>query len=370
MKAIFSLVMAFFMSIGQILAPVGAVIRAGGEDAFFEDWSSEQTFTREYCVELEKQKGEDFRILNLADIQLEEELVFEKEGQYTYELIKKLVADTDPDLITLSGDNAWATISYLELIKLVDSFGIPWAAVHGNHEGDSLISEFWAAYHMAEAKNSIYKYGPKDMGYGNYIANIVEDGRIVHTLFFMDTHRDAEYELEDGSTVSGYDHLWDNQQEWYKWAVNGIKDIAGHTVQSTVIMHIPVYEYHAAWDMYYTGDDENGLGEIDEKFKPFAYGRKREVCCPAPVNNGFFSLCKELGSTKNIIVGHDHVNDFTALYEGIYLSYAVKTGFGCYWDADMIGATTLDVNSLGMVKLQNHYYDLEENGWGDIIPTE
>ncbi len=367
MKAIFSLVMAFFMALGQILAPVGAIIKKGGEKAYFEDWSKDMAFTREYCAELEKEKGEDFKILNLADIQIDDDEVFGDKGVYTFELITKMIEDNDPDLITLSGDNAWATVSYLEVIKFIDSFDIPWAPVHGNHEGDGLINEFWAAYHMANAENSLYKYGPKDMGYGNYIVNITEEGRIVHTLFMMDTHSSAEFTLDDGETVSGYDHLWDNQQEWYEWAVKGIKAIAGYTVPSTVIMHIPVVEYDAAWDMYYKGNGENDFGKINDSYAPFAFGSKLENCCPAPVNNGFFSLCKELGSTKNILVGHDHANDFTALYEGIYLSYGVKSGFGSYWNPELIGGTTLDINSLGMVKLQNHYYDMEANGWADII---
>ncbi len=365
MKAIFSLIMAFFMSFSQILAPIGAIIKKGGEDAYFEDWSKNQAFTRSYCFEIEKEKGKDFKILNLADIQIDEDEAFNNKGAYSYELITKLIEDTDPDLITLSGDNAWGPVSFIKLVEFMDSFGIPWAPVHGNHEGENLANEFCVAYYFANAEYSLYKYGPKDMGYGNYIINITEEGRIVHTLFMMDTHSSAEFTLNNGDVVSGYDHLWDNQQEWYEWAVKGIKSVAGYTVPSTVIMHIPVFEYHSAWDLYYTGD--TGYGKISDIAYPFAFGSKYEASCSAPVNNGFFSLCKELGSTKNILVGHDHVNDFTALYEGIYLSYGVKSGFGAYWDPDIIGGTTLDVNSLGLVKVQNHYYDMEENGWADII---
>ena len=29
------------------------------------------------------------------------------------------------------------------------------------------------------------------------------------------------------SNGGGYDHLWENQIEWYKWAVNGISELAG-----------------------------------------------------------------------------------------------------------------------------------------------
>ena len=58
----------------------------------------------------------------------------------------------------------------------------------------------------------------------NYIINITEKGKIIHTLFMMDTHSYIEREV-DGEIETFYDHLWDNQQEWYKWAVNGIKEL-------------------------------------------------------------------------------------------------------------------------------------------------
>ena len=93
------------------------------------------------------------------------------------------------------------------------------------------------------------------------------------------------------------------------------------------------------------------------------FGVKTEESCPSPVNNGFFTLCKELGSTKNILVGHDHVNDFSVMYEGIRLSYSLKTGFGSYWDEELIGGTTLNINSKGNVNINHHYYDLQENGF-------
>lgn len=366
-----TLVISFIMAIGQVLSPVGALIKAGGEDAFFDDWSVAEKFTQEDYIELKKEPGKDFVLLNLADIQLQDDEIYAKEGTYSFELIDKLVKDTNPDLITLSGDNAWDTMAYLETIKKIDSYGIPWGAVMGNHDGQGCISEFWAAYLLSEAENSIYEFGPKDMGYGNYVVNITENGRIVHTVFFMDTHNNREYTLEDGTVVGGYDHLWESQMKWYKWAIEGTRELANHTVPSTVIMHIPVVEYLDAWETYMGG--AYNYGKIDAKFAPVATGSKYEVggfpCSEngngtiTKFNNGFFKYCQDIGSTTNILVGHDHVNDFSILHEGIRLNYALKTGFGSYWQPDLIGGTTLNINSLGMVELNHHYYDLAENGW-------
>ena len=88
-----------------------------------------------------------------------------------------------------------------------------------------------------------------------------------------------------------------------------------------------------------------------------------EKSCPSYGNDGQWDALVQGGDVLGMVVGHDHVNDFSILYEGIYLTYAVKSGFGSYWREDMIGGTTINVNSLGNAKINQHYYDLIENGW-------
>ncbi len=346
------LVLAFFLSFFQVLSPVAALVANFGEAAFYTEWSATDKFTRDYCAEIEKNPDEDFIILNLADVQLKDDLVYEEEGEKTEEMIARLIEETDPDLITLTGDNAWGTIAYIKLIHQIDSYGIPWAPVMGNHDGQCLINEFWAAYLLYKADNCLFEFGPKNMEYGNYIINITENGKIIHTLFMFDTHNSAEFTLEDGSTVGGYDHLWNNQIEWYKWAVKGISGIAGKTVESSVFMHIPVYEYKEAWVNAYGSDAE---GILAPGLAPQAIGLRGEGINCSPVNNGFFGVCKELGSTKNIFAGHDHDNNFQIYHEGIRLNYTLKTGYGAYYTEGLTGATVISVGSDGAAYAEHLY---------------
>ena len=360
--AILKMIFAYILCSIQILFPLNIFFKTN-EEAYFVKWTENDTFDKADYIEIEKPEGDDFVILNLTDIQVGDENYYGADGIYSEQLIKQLVKDYDPDLITLTGDNAWGALSYLKHIELMESFGIPWAPVMGNHDGQGCPSEFWVAYQLSNAENCLFEFGPENMGYGNYIINITEKGKIVHTLFMMDTHSDGVFTLEDGTEVDGYDHLWDNQQKWYKWAVEGITEIAGKTIESTVLTHIPVREYYDAWDSVSVETDGYEFGIIDPKYSDIAAGRRVEDCCASPVNNGFFSLCKELGSTKTMLVGHDHKNDFYVEYEGITLAYSVKSGFGSYWQPDMIGGTTLTVNSSGNIKIEQHYYDPAEFGW-------
>lgn len=341
MKAFFKLAAFIVLSLAQMLAPLKALIFQG-EASFFEDWSAEQAYTEDYAVTVEKDPDKDFVILDLTDIQVNNWESFAEKGVKTTALLDELVKKTNPDLITVTGDDGWSLSGYVKVITDVDKYGIPWAPVMGNHDGERSFGEFWHAYQYLNSENCLFKCGPKDMGYGNYVVNITENGKIIHTLYMMDTHSDVEQEDSINGPKGGYDHLWENQIEWYKWAVNGTTALAGHTVESTVFMHIPVCEYREYKN--HTGDD-TFFGEIRE-----------EVCAPAG-NNGFFAVCKSLGSTKNMICGHDHRNSVSFVLDGIRLSYALKSGYGSYTDADMIGATTLTVNAEGAVTVQHVYCD-------------
>lgn len=348
LSAVFKLIMAFFMVLPQILAPVPAMIM---EDSFFEKWSAEQQFTEDYAVVIEKDPDEDFVVLNFADVQLKDLEYYEGYGKAAEDMMTKLIEEQQPDLITLSGDNAWATIAYINLVNFVDSFGIPWAPVMGNHDGQGCMNEFWCTYLFNEAENCVWKFGPEGMGYGNYIINIEENGEIIHTIFMMDTHNDGTFTDENGNEVSGYDHLWESQIEWYEWAINGIAAIEGHVVESSAIMHIPVYELKTTWEKFYDKENDCFTGEYAEG----SFGVIHETPCPGAVNNHFMDKVLELGSTKNMVFGHDHVCNASFLYEGVRLSYSLKLGTGCYYEDGLMGGSTLTINSDGEATFAHHF---------------
>lgn len=356
MKAYLKTIVIMILSLGQILSPIGAVVLKGGESKFFENWSETQEYTDDYAVTLEKDPDKDFVILNLTDIQFEKFEAYSDFGKTATDTIDKLIEKVKPDLITLTGDNGYCTSAYLKIVKDLDKYGIPWAPVMGNHDGSCCISEFWCAYRLFKGKNCLFKFGPKDMGYGNYIININENGKTIHTLFMMDTHSDIEDDGNiNGAKNSGYDNLWLNQFDWYKWAVNGITKLEGHTVESTVLMHIPLVEFKTAWDEAYDKENSQYIGSYAET----SFGENHEATCCAPENNGFFALCKEMGSTKNIVCGHDHINSASILYDGIRLTYALKCGAGGYWENNMNGGTTLTVSSDGSVRTEHIYVELD-----------
>ena len=75
------------------------------------------------------------------------------------------------------------------------------------------------------------------------------------------------------------------------------------------------------------------------------------------MDNGFFALMQAMGSTEHFIVGHDHTNNYSVMYEGIRLTYALKTGAGCYWNKRLNGGTTITVGSDGHATVAHEYIE-------------
>lgn len=322
----------------------------GGE--YFYEWDgTEEYSSRKFACSVEKQPDRDFVILNFADIQCHDGEAFCHVGEFSEETMDKLIRRTKPDLITLTGDNAFDPFAYLRLIDFLERYSVPWAPVMGNADHTGLVSEFWADYRMSHAKHCLFRCGPKGMGDGNYIINITENGRPVHTLFMMDSHH------EETQQKGSYDHFTSEQLRWYEWAVKGIAAENGATVPSSVYMHIPVPEYRDAWESIH----DRETGNLIPEFASAPFCKVHENYGFPLFNNGFFALCKKLGSTKNMLCGHDHKNCFSIPYDGITLTYAMKTGYGCYWERETNGGTTLTIRSDGSTVTEHHYIDPEES---------
>lgn len=332
-------------------------------------FSYEDPFVLDSSPILQKDPEKDFVVLNLTDIQLTDHDLspFTPVAVQTFLYIDELIKRTNPSLITISGDIGCGYARATHAIAtFIDSYGIPFAPVFGNHDHEihsadaNYTAEIFASY-----EHCLFQKGPKNLGVGNYMIHIMEGTRLVHTFFMMDSHDHATFKV-DGEEVYGYDHFWngENQQlDWYYWAVNGITAYQGEVVPSTVIAHIPLVQFkdafENAWDYdkapnpYDCEDYKNGCYKYDTAFGVFWDGKVNS----APVDNGFFALMQAMGSTEHFIVGHDHTNNYSVMYEGIRLTYALKTGAGCYWNKRLNGGTTITVGSDGHATVAHEYIE-------------
>lgn len=262
-------------------------------------------------------QGEEFVILNLSDLQLHDG----QDPQYTYDVISQLVEKTQPDLITVLGDTAQdnknypATTNFANLVKHIDSFDIPWAPIFGNHDHDTYspgydspkgVSDEWIMAQFASAENCIFMEGPENVdGCGNYIVHIKEQGtdKLIRALYFFD------------SLLVGVN---DSHVQFYRDAVAYTTSLNnGETLESIVFIHIPLPQYATVYSQQLEVDFADTVGTVGRPATDLASGTTE-----------FFTAIKELGSTLNVIAGHDHENAYYITYEGVKLIYNMKSSDG------------------------------------------
>ena len=320
-------------------------------------------------ITLKKDSKKDFTILNLTDPQLsdsewEDGHSYRKILEYT---VSELIKRTKPDLITISGDLAWAghDYAYKQLALLLEQFQIPWAPVWGNHDNqggaeyiDKIATDYLSYPHC------VYEKGDAEMGNGNYVVCIEEDGKIVEALFMMDSHDRDDCVDGNGNIQKVYLKLTEKQMQWYREQTKFLK--AKGCKDSTMILHIPIYAFCVASRAAYKTsvslkDLALAQAEGTECWKEGyidSVGVQHEAIGSHPENDGVFAIIKEEGLTKTIVAGHDHVNNWMIRYEGVTMVYALKTGAGCYWEPCMNGGTVLKVNNNGVYDILHEYVDV------------
>lgn len=323
-----------------ILAGIYAAVKVAGfkGEPSAEAWNASDQFDPANINHVVKRDGEDFKILLFSDIQIGANIFRDTKA---LKMMDGLVTQTSPGMIMTAGDNTYLMFSGIltpVIVKKMEGYGIPWGVTLGNHDSEGIGGRNWVGNQYEAAKNSLFEMGPENVsGVGNYVVDIVtENGQPVYALIMMDSHARRQYD-----SGRDYDYIYPDQIDWYEWAVRGQED-----VPSMLIFHIPLPEYKDVKDLWQAG-------ELDGSY----FGEDREEVCSPPVNSGLFDKVLELGNTTHIFVGHDHVNDLSADYKGVRLTYGLKTGPACYADADMQGATLITIkDGTNEVAVEHIYY--------------
>jgi 3',5'-cyclic AMP phosphodiesterase CpdA len=311
-----------------------------GEPSDDEDFCKETSvFNVNDLPKLQFREGRDeFRILWFTDTHFDAIL---SKNNRTRDLMRQTIGKTDPDLIILTGDLAIGFVfngpRVRNLVNFLDSFGVPYAAVLGNHDAEGWYDRNAVGRVWQEGKHSLFRMGPNNIhGVGNYAFNIVDhEGNFVYTMVGLDS---GSYLDSKPFNLGGtYDYIRECQVDWYEWVMRGMKEENGGVpVPSKVFKHIPLHEHHYAVE-YAIENDTVFLGE------------RREKVHHSPIRTQLFDRAISLreegaGNTTHILAGHEHLNYYAAPLNGIYLMYGLKTGPGNYHSHDLQGSTLLKLH--------------------------
>ena len=284
------------------------------------------------------------------------------------EMLARHAAAEKPDLILFTGDvilTDHQQIDCFQFGRFMEKMGIYWAYVFGNHEARA--EKEYHKYFMLKALESfphcLSKFGdPSLFGYGNFFINILSsEDTIQQSIVMLDSGRspNPQHNAENGAPedLKGYDFLKKGQIEWYKNNILNLEKEYGK-IKSIMMMHIALCEYREVMEL---DENENyvptGKAEI-------LYGGMYESIGCSEFNSGMFKAIKELGSTQAVVVGHYHINDFCAEYDGVYLVYAQCGGYNTYtmgsnfgWEEKdwMQGVTMIDVAQDGEIVFRQRF---------------
>ena len=313
----------------------------------------------------------DFRLLNLTDPQLKTEEWNENNqtGKIFRKTVEALVERVSPDLITISGDLSYADDfeSYKNFADYFDSFKIPWTCCFGNHDnqdGDEPMQKVINEYLKHEY--FVFEKCDSSLGNSNFVILIEKNGKNAEGIILMDTHDRVYYKENDCGINQAWGYLTPEQLSWYEERVSELKKTGCN--DTTLITHIPINAYllaaKAAFkkplpDKSITLADSYGSDIWNEGYED-SCGVLHEPISAYPEDEGAFELICKLGSTKNIICGHNHVNNWVVNYNGVCFIFGTKTGMGSYWEPEINGGTVLSINETGVVSVNHEYVDVSE----------
>lgn len=294
---------------------------------------------------LETDYTEDYRILQLSDIHLANK----DNRKLQYEFLDLTIRDANADMIVLSGDSFTFADrrTAKELFAFLDSYGIPWTLTFGNHDEQCYFSIDWLTDRLNRyGSNCIFRDIQDDNVFGNanFVINLTENGMVREQIILMDSNR---YNYGE---YWGYDYLKQSQIDWYERIVRYTSEQQGETVPSVMFCHIPFPEFAIAMEEAKEGAECAVL----------EYGEMGERCSCPKVNSGFFDKLLELGSTKAVMVGHDHVNNSRIKYHGVYLCYGVNSTDRIYYDENMLGGQIIVIHDDGTLSFEHFYHSYSE----------
>ena len=302
----------------------------------------------------------DFNVMHLTDIHIGGGFLSANKDKMALNAVAAMITAEKPDLVVVTGDISFAVpwagtinnaYAHRMFIRLMENLGVYWTVTLGNHDSEnynyhnrSAVAGFYASeslkYCLFDRVNSGI------FGEGNHVINVKNSqGLITKSLFMMDSN---SYTDDDPLGISWvYDNIHEDQIQWYKDTVTlfnkynksvleGLEEKPENienfeTIQSMLFIHIPLMEVRdAALDYLEEKGGVEYLGGAIGESDPYVY--------PSEIPEEMFETMLELGSTKAMFYGHDHLNNIVLNYKGVTMSYGYSIDYFAYSGIANVGS--------------------------------
>ena len=293
------------------------------------------------------------KILQVADIQDDAVL-----GVTPRALLRAAIAQTKPDLIMLTGDNIsgpscpkkWqAETAIRAYMDIFETYGIPVAAVFGNHDDEDTELTKEEQFDVYESYNCFVGckgvIAEKTVG-GNTMKNVgtynipiydaANSDKVVYNIWCFDS---GNYNPDE--SVGGYGYVLPEQVDWYVETSKALQSAnGGELVPSIAFQHIvPPHIYRALQKVSAVTPGSVSVGNTHYAL-PDGVDRESNWLseAPCPPNTGFADGYRQLdtmlerGDVRAVFYGHDHVNHYVVPYAGIDLGSSAGCTYHSYND--------------------------------------
>ena len=257
--------------------------------------------------------------------------------------------------------------SYKKFADYFDSIGINWTCCFGNHDnqdGAEFIERVVDEY--LKHKFFVFEKCEPALGNGNFVILVEKNGKNAEGIILMDTHDRVPYEKDDCGKNLAWGKLTNEQLCWYSDRISELKELGCN--DTTLITHIPINAYLAAAKAAFKNPTPDKSVKLSDSYGKDlwnvgfedSYGVLHEPISAYPQDEGAFDLICKLGSTKNIVCGHNHINNWVVKYKGVNFVFGTKTGCGSYWEPEINGGTVLSINENGVTSVHHEYVDVSD----------
>eukprot|EP00931_Biecheleriopsis_adriatica_P064758 TRINITY_DN39465_c0_g1_i1.p1 TRINITY_DN39465_c0_g1~~TRINITY_DN39465_c0_g1_i1.p1 ORF type:complete len:424 (-),score=45.09 TRINITY_DN39465_c0_g1_i1:22-1242(-) len=220
----------------------------------------------------------------------------------TTQLLRSIIEADDPHMLLFTGDmvdrgttDVAAALDDVHGLYNATGDSVHWAAILGNHDQESGWSRHKILQHVVKMPYALTELGNLPTSEGNFYVNLnTLRGDTITRLVFFDTGNPDHEGIDD------------DQLEWFTSLTSSLP-----RVPTFAFYHIPLPQYSdAAANTSISGT----MGET--------------VCADGQQHRTFHAL-KEGGVIAGFC-GHDHLNDYCVLWEGVQLCYEGSPGFTAY----------------------------------------
>ncbi|MDY2642849.1 MAG: metallophosphoesterase family protein [Mediterranea sp.] len=229
-----------------------------------------------------------------------------EESKKALECIDQVLDAEQPDLVVLTGDIIYgspAEEAMRTVLQRVSDHQVPFVATLGNHDDEQemkradlyrLISSWPCNLQLAEQTDFVVPVAASD------------GSKTTALLYIIDSHSYST--LPD---AKGYAWIDGEQINWYRTQSRQYAEQNGGTpLPALAFFHIPLPEY----------------GQAARSEGCILRGNRMEPVCSPVLNSGLFTAIKEQGDVMGCFVGHDHDNDYAAMWHKVLLAYGRYTG--------------------------------------------